>query len=124
MSHYRLGCLTSPRVLYLAVALAGMAACTEKKPLPAEPVIVTNVAIVDVVPDTASITVGETRQFNALILDRSGNPIDSKVPSWSTSNPAVAVVSSSGLMLAKGSGLVTISATSDGRTGSAAVAVR
>jgi uncharacterized protein YjdB len=114
---------TTMRMLGGVALLASAAACTEKKPLPSEPVIVTRVAVVDVVPDTASIVVGQTRQFSALILDRSGNPVSAKTATWSSSNPTIAVVSSTGLMLAKGVGLVSISATADGRTGSAAVAV-
>ena len=112
------------RVLLSAFAVSVLVACTEKKPLPTQPAVVTNVAIVDVVPDTASTHVGQTRQFNALVLDRTGNPVKGKQPSWSSSDPGVAVVSSSGLMLATGVGLVTITATADGRSGSAAVAVR
>jgi uncharacterized protein YjdB len=112
------------RMMVSAAAVSALMACTEKKPMPTQPATVTTVAIVDVVPDTASMGVGQTRQFNALVLDRAGNPVDGKEPSWSSSNPAIAVISSSGLMLAKSVGLATITATADGRSGSAAVAVR
>ena len=124
MQTLRSGNYSVSRMLVVALGMTIIAACTEKKPGPTQPVVVTSVAVVDVVPDTASITVGQTRQFSALVLDKSGNPVDDKVASWSTSDPTIAVVSSNGLMLAKGVGLATITATADGRSGSAAVAVR
>ncbi|MEO7966297.1 MAG: hypothetical protein ABIT38_20540, partial [Gemmatimonadaceae bacterium] len=64
------------RNLAVALGITILTACTEKKPAPTQPVVVTSVALVNVVPDTASITVGQTRQFNALVLDQTGNPVD------------------------------------------------
>ena len=83
----------------------------------------TPVASVAVSPATASLTVGQTAQLTATTKDANGNILSGRPVTWSTSNGSVATVSSSGLVTAAGAGSATITATSEGKTGTAAVTV-
>jgi uncharacterized protein YjdB len=87
-------------------------------PVPAAPV-----ATVDVTPATGSVMVGQTVQLTATPKDASGNPLTGRVISWSSANAAVATVSSGGLVSGVTVGSTTISATSEGRSGTATIAV-
>ncbi len=81
------------------------------------------VATVSITPTTASVQEGATLQLSASILDTRGRPMAGKSATWSSSNPAVATVSSTGLVQAIATGSVTISARSDGVTGTSAITV-
>jgi Tol biopolymer transport system component len=79
---------------------------------------------VAVTPATALLAAaGETRQFAATAQDADGNAIAGKTFTWGSSNEAVASVSSSGLATAVAGGSATITATVDGKSGTAAVTV-
>ncbi|WP_284352167.1 beta strand repeat-containing protein [Roseisolibacter agri] len=81
------------------------------------------VASVAVSPSTLSVVAGGTGQLSATARDASGNALTGRTITWSTSNPAVATVSTAGVVTAVAAGSATISATSEGQTGSAAVTV-
>ena len=81
------------------------------------------VASVTVSPTTASVTAGQTVQLAATPQDASGNPLTGRVVIWTSSNGAVATVSGSGLVTTLAAGAATITATSEGQSGSAAVTV-
>jgi len=82
------------------------------------------VASVTVTPASASVAVGATVQLTATPKDANGNPLTGRVITWSSSNTAIATVSGSGLVTGVAAGgPVTITATSEGRSGSAAVTV-
>src|SRR6266702_4242825 len=81
------------------------------------------VASVDVSPAAAALQVGQTVQLAATPRDTSGNPLSGRVVTWASSNTAVAPVTTSGLVTAIAVGSATITATSEGKTGTAAVAV-
>src|SRR6266568_3056534 len=81
------------------------------------------VASVDVSPASAALQVGQTVQLAATPRDTSGNPLSGRVVTWASSNTAVAPVTTSGLVTAIAVGSATITATSEGKTGTAAVAV-
>ncbi|MGA2382390.1 MAG: Ig-like domain-containing protein [Gemmatimonadales bacterium] len=75
-------------------------------------------------PGTATLaSLRQTAQFSAVAHDQKGRPMADKVFSWRSSNPAVATVSNTGLVTAVGDGSATISAMSEGVTGSANVMV-
>jgi hypothetical protein len=82
------------------------------------------VASVTVSPASPTITVGNTTQLTATTFDANGNTLSGRAIAWSSSNPAVASVSGNGLVtgLVAG-GPVTITATSEGKNGTAAVTV-
>jgi galactose oxidase-like protein/invasin-like protein/Big-like domain-containing protein len=82
------------------------------------------VATVDVSPASAIVAVGGTVQLSAQPKDAGGEPLTGRSITWGTSAPAIADVSSSGLVTGKGAGgPVTITATSEGISGTASVTV-
>jgi uncharacterized protein YjdB len=81
------------------------------------------VASVTVSPATASVTVGQTAQLTATPKDVNGNPLSGRVVTWASSNSALAMVSGSGLVSGVVVGSVTITATSEGKSGTAVVTV-
>ncbi len=81
------------------------------------------VASVSVSPVSASAQVGQTVQLSAITKDSTGGVLTGRVVSWSSSNPSVASVSSSGLVTGIAVGSATVAATSEGQSGTAAIAV-
>ena len=82
-----------------------------------------SVASVAVTPASATIQVSQTQQLAATLKDASGNTLSGRAVSWSSSNPSVATVSGSGLVTGIAPGSATLSATSEGQSGTAAIAV-
>jgi uncharacterized protein YjdB len=82
------------------------------------------VASVTVSPTSASLLVGQTVQLTATPKDANGNPLIGRTVTWSSSNASIASVSASGLLSgATAGGPVTITATSEGQSGTASVTV-
>src|SRR5437899_6183513 len=81
------------------------------------------VASVTVSPATASLTVGATTQLTATPKDANGTALSGRVVTWGTSNAAIATVSASGLARGVAAGSATITATSEGKSGTAAMTV-
>ncbi len=82
------------------------------------------VASVAVTPISATVAVGAAVSLTATPLDTHGNALTGHVVTWTTGNAAVATVSSAGVVTGVAAGgPVTISATSDGISGTASVAV-
>jgi uncharacterized protein YjdB len=81
------------------------------------------VASVDVTPTSATINENGTVQLTATPKDASGNPLAGRAVTWSSNNTAVATVSTSGLVTGKVAGSATITATSEGKTGTSAITV-
>jgi len=77
---------------------------------------------VDVTPATSQVNVSATVQLTATPKDINGNPIVRPV-TWSSSDDAVATVDQAGLVTGVAEGTVTITATSGGVDGTAAVTV-
>jgi hypothetical protein len=80
------------------------------------------VASVSLSPATASIAVGQTVQLTATLLDVNGAPLSGRLITWASSAPGVASVSS-GLVAGIAPGSVTITATSEGKSGASAITV-
>ena len=72
---------------------------------------------------TSSLSAGQTTQATAVATDGSGNVLTGRTMTWSSSNPAVATVSPSGLVTTVASGLVTIRASAESRFGEAPLSV-
>src|SRR2546425_13207892 len=106
-----------PRVRVAILAVALVPACT----LPSRPD--TLVASVTIAPSSASLHVGDTLRLSATPWDSSGNLLAGRSIAWTSDSTAVATVTSSGLVRAVAAGSSTIRATSEGRTGTAAVTV-
>ena len=81
------------------------------------------VASVAVSPTSASVSVGQTEQLAATPKDANGNPLTGRTVTWSSGNTAVATVSASGLVTGVSAGAATITAASEGQSGSAAITV-
>jgi parallel beta-helix repeat protein len=86
-------------------------------------VATTTVASVTVTLAASSLQVGQTTQATAVARDGSGATISGASFTWSSSNTAIATVSTSGLVTAKASGSASITATSGGKTGSQSLSV-
>src|SRR5205809_159788 len=84
----------------------------------------TPVASVSVAPAAASVQVSGTVQLTATPKDANGTPLSGRAVSWSSSNTSVATVSSSGVVTGAAAGAATITATSEGQSGSATVTVQ
>src|SRR5439155_1043958 len=81
------------------------------------------VASVTVTPVTASISPGQMWQLTASPKDANGNPLTGRVVTWASSATAIATVNVSGLVTGVTAGSATITATSEGQSGTAAVTV-
>ena len=79
------------------------------------------VATVDVTPTSSTVLAGATAQLAASTKDASGSVLTGRTVAWTTSNAAVATVASSGLVTTISSGTATITATSEGKSGSASI---
>ena len=81
------------------------------------------VASVSVTPATATIGVGQTAQYAAITRDAFGNPLGGRTVTWSSSNPGVATVNGAGQATGVAVGAATLTATSEGKSGTAAILV-
>ena len=81
------------------------------------------VGSVAVNPATASIMTGQMLALTATVRDTSGTVVTDRTVTWASSNTAIATVSGSGVVTAVSPGTATITATSEGKSGSAFVAV-
>jgi len=81
------------------------------------------VASVAVTPTTPSIPVGGNVQLTATPKDASGNPLSGRTITWQSGAPGTATVDGSGLVHGVAAGSATITATSEGKSGSAIVSV-
>jgi len=81
------------------------------------------VASVSVTPPSLGLTVGQTGQLTATPRDAAGNPLTGRVVTWASDNAAVATVSATGLVTAVSAGTATLTATSEGQSGTAMVTV-
>ncbi|MBK7832773.1 MAG: Ig-like domain-containing protein [Gemmatimonadetes bacterium] len=76
-----------------------------------------SVASVNVTVNSAPLIVGQTTQATATVRDAQGNVLTGRPVTWSSSTPAVATVSTTGLITAVAPGTVTVAATSEGVSG-------
>lgn len=81
------------------------------------------VATVDVTPPSVALQVGATSQLSATPRDALGNPLSSRIVTWSSSDPTVALVDGVGLVTGAREGSATVSATSEGHSGSSTITV-
>ena len=81
------------------------------------------VAAVTVSPSTATVAIGATQAVSASAVDANGVVLTGRPVTWSSSAPAVATVSASGVVTGVSAGAATVTATVEGKTGTAAVTV-
>lgn len=114
----RCQCLRSLTKACGFLALAGCSGSGE--PSGPQPVAVASVSIV--APPT-SIQLGGSATLSAQAKDAAGGVVTGKTFTWSSGNVAVATVAADGTVTAVGLGAATITAATDGRSGSAAIDV-
>src|SRR6266704_2938912 len=71
----------------------------------------------------ATLRVGTTAQLSATTKDATGNVLSGRSITWSSDAPGVATVSVSGLVSAVSAGSATITAASEGQSGTSSIAV-
>jgi Bacterial Ig-like domain (group 2) len=81
------------------------------------------VASVPVTPASSSIPVGQTLQLNATPKDSTGDALTGRTVTWATSDSTVATVNGQGRVTAISQGSAIITATSDGKSGTAIITV-
>lgn len=115
---------TSRHAPFLAAALFLAACGGDGSPAGPEPEPEPSVATVEITPGADTLTaLGETRSFTAVARDADGDPITGLSFTWSTSDQSVATVDDQGVVTASANGTAEITATVDGVTGSAGLAV-
>jgi len=81
------------------------------------------VATVGVEPLNVTLLPQQSAQLVAIIRDAAGNILAGRLINWSTSPADVATISSSGLVVALAPGAATVTATSEGKGGTATISV-
>jgi uncharacterized protein YjdB len=99
----------------------GSATITVNAPPPPPPAPVASVVVS---PGSSTLNINATAQLSATTRDANNNVLTGRVVSWSSANSSIASVNSAtGLATAVGAGTVQITATSEGKTGSATIVV-
>ncbi len=81
------------------------------------------VATVEVTPNFANLEVGETATLQATLRDAQGNVLTGREVAWASGAPLVATVDADGLVIGVAPGDASVTATSEGQTGTASVTV-
>ncbi len=81
------------------------------------------VASVSVSPATQTLSVGQTATLVSRVADASGAVLNGRTVTWATDRASVATVSATGVVTAVATGTARITATSEGRSGSAVITV-
>ena len=81
------------------------------------------VASVMVNPPTSTVVTGQTAVLTATVRDTTGTIVTDRTVTWRSSDETIATVSGAGVVTGVSAGAATITATSEGKSGSAAVTV-
>ena len=114
---------TTGLVTGVAEGQATITATSEGRSGTAALTVVVTVASVTVTPAPASVGLGQSVQLTATLKDANGNVLTGRVVTWASDNPAVATVSSTGLVTGVAQGEATITARSETKSGTAAITV-
>ncbi len=115
----RRGIVATRLLLGATLLVGGMTACNDDDDAVTAPVINTNT--VSVTPRVSSLRVGQTQQLAATLLDKTGATISGGAVTWTSAEPTIATVSSTGLVTMLTTGSTAIQATIDGVTGIASL---
>ena len=115
---------SSGLVTGVAEGTTTVTATSEGRSAAATVTVRTPVSAVVVTPATAQLTIGgATSQLAAVARDASGATLAGRAITWASSNTAIATVAQTGAVTAVAVGTTTISATSEGKVGTADVTV-
>jgi hypothetical protein len=81
------------------------------------------VASVTVAPSSATIQAGASQSLTATVKDQNGNTMSGQTVTWTSSSTAIATVSNAGVVTGVAAGSATITGTSAGKNGTAAITV-
>ncbi|MEI6740566.1 MAG: Ig-like domain-containing protein [Gemmatimonadaceae bacterium] len=81
------------------------------------------VAVVSVIPAAPSVAVGMSQAMTAMARDAIGNALTGRLVYWTTGDPAIAAISTTGVVTGLSVGTTTITATVDGISASTTVTV-
>ncbi len=81
------------------------------------------ISALSLTPATSSIASGSTIQFTAHATDADGNTLTGRTVGWSSSDPRIAAVTTSGLVTGGVAGTARITATSEGKTATATIVI-
>ncbi|HEX5872088.1 MAG TPA: Ig-like domain-containing protein, partial [Longimicrobium sp.] len=81
------------------------------------------VATVQVTPATSQVNTGSSVSFSAVLRDAANRVLAGRPVSWTSSNPSVATVNASGHATGVSAGQTTITASSEGKSGTAELSV-
>jgi hypothetical protein len=121
---HRVGPVISERVRWARLVLlvfvlgAASAACDDTVASPES-----RVASVTVIPDSAWVSVNQSVQLTAELRDSNGLMLSGRGTDWTTSTATVASVDEDGRVTGEGEGAATVTATSEGVSGTAVVTV-
>jgi uncharacterized protein YjdB len=82
------------------------------------------IATIAVTPATDTVVMTQTLQLTAVAKDAQGGTLTGRTMAWITSDAARATVSSTGLVTGVSPGTVTITASAEGKTGTASITVK
>src|SRR5688500_7057691 len=112
------------RVTAVSPGIAAITAASEGKTATLEVTVrVAPVASVTVHALPPQLETGDTPALRAILRDAAGRVLTGRAVAWTTSNAGVATVSDAGVVTALGAGDVTITATSEGKPGSATASI-
>jgi len=81
------------------------------------------VAKVTISPSSATVVEGKSRTLTAQLTDAAGNVLTNRAVTWSSNNTGIATVDQFGVVRGVRRGTVTITATSEGKFGTATIRV-
>ena len=84
---------------------------------------ITAVATVGIAPRTISVAKGRTAAMGVTLKDAGGGILGGRAVTWASATPGVATVSPSGVVTAVATGAATITASSEGKSGTATITV-
>jgi uncharacterized protein YjdB len=83
----------------------------------------TPVATVELTPTSGTLLVGDNATLAATTKDAAGQPLANRFVSWSSSDPAIATVDNTGLVVGRGVGVAQITASAEGKSAVANIQV-
>lgn len=110
----------SPGTVAIAATSEGKTGTTR---MTVQPVPPASVATVIVSPPMATVDVDGTVQLTAALADAQGRSLTDRTVSWSSATAGTATVSTTGIVTGKAPGTVTVTAASEGKTGTSEITV-
>ncbi|HUF68343.1 MAG TPA: Ig-like domain-containing protein, partial [Longimicrobiales bacterium] len=104
-------------LLALLLASGPALSCTEVD------VTAVDIAMLEVEPQSLSLTVGDTARLSATLRDANGNELSGRAVTWTSSSPDIAMVDAGGRVAALASGTTVIEASSNGIRNEAMVVI-